>query len=153
MYTGWWFVNEILICCIWYSGASVCFCLRLWLCFARLHHKGYKIENKLWLLLRKNPSFSCELNVAKLYCSKTQYQWADRHFLCKTGFRVFSSLGPCSPAPPSYIIAMWASWLTASTTNPRRAVCWNYQQKDVVICPLASTAETSCQLCFICFPC
>lgn len=103
------------------------------------------IENK-WLSLRKIPRFSCKLNVAA-----QKHQSADHHFLCKTGFRVFSSLGPYSPASPSYIIAMWASWLTPSTTNPTRAVCWNYQQKDVVISPLPSTADTSCQLCFICF--
>lgn len=144
----WWFVSEILICCIWYDGASVYLCLCLWLCFARLIMKDMT-ENKWWHSLRKAPSISCKLNVAV----PKQHQSADHHFLCKSGFRVFSSLGPYSPAPHSYIIAMWASWLTASTTNTRRVVCWNYQQKDVVICPLPSTADTSCQLCFICFPC
>lgn len=71
MYTGWWFLSEFLICCVWYDGASVCFCLCLWLCFARLHYERYDWE-QMMILTKKKPEFQLwvECNWAVLFKNK-----------------------------------------------------------------------------------
>lgn len=151
-------MSEILIHCIWYDGQALSQCVLLFVFMAVFQDLILKdminIENKWRLLLRKrkknyNFSSGAKCSWAVLF-KKIVLDAADHYFFGKTGFRGFSSLGPCSP---DYIMVMWAFWLIRSTTNPRRVTCWNCQQEDRVIFPVTSTAYTSCQHCFICFSC